>query len=61
MEEKIQERIDKLKEEKENTLYWASGLSYSHQFDTKIALLNKAENIQGRIEELELLIKNENL
>jgi len=59
MSEDLQTQIDTLKKEKDNFLYLSIGLPYDHQLETKLALLRKANNIQGRIDELELLIKNE--
>jgi len=56
MEEKIQSQIDALKKEKDNILYNAEGLSYPHQFNVKLALLNKVDNILRRINELELFL-----
>ncbi len=56
MEKDIQASIDKLKKEKDNFVYMAEGLTYSHQAEMRFELLNKAENIQERIDELELLL-----
>jgi hypothetical protein len=56
MEKDIQANIDKLKKEKDNFVYMAEGLTYSHQLEMQYALLTKAENIQERIDELELLL-----
>ena len=55
-EENVQARIDALKKEKDNMLYLAGGLTFDHQAETRLALLQKADNIQQRINELELLL-----
>ena len=59
MSEILEERIVVLKKEKENWLYLAEGLTYDHQSGTKLSLIIKANNLQERINELELLNKNE--